>query len=129
MKYRIDDIKTVENTSLLYVVVSFLDDTGKIVLHRNDFIMQIAATQHWYTHWIDDTTPDPISYEEYDTDVKTVILSNVKSYIERLETRTDVPDDLRNSNIKSEDTDPLGLRTKPGVAQLIGVVQDSEVSV
>lgn len=121
MKYRVEAIQTVKGGGLLYVDVAFLDDQGGL-LHRNDFVMQMAATQHRYTEYTGEgkeRRPVLASYEEYDTDVKQQILENIKGYLDRVDVAKG-KEDRRDPGISTEDTDPLGLRAAPGVAELVG---------
>lgn len=129
MRYRIESIGTIRGTNLLYVDVAFLVEGDNNVVHRNDFVMQIEPTSFRYNRWIDtgkvDDLGEPIlepdinSREEYDTDVRAVILENIARYVARIDVRK-VAVDRRDTRIKVEDTDPLGLRAAPGVTKLVG---------
>jgi hypothetical protein len=123
MKIRVEAIRTVEGTGLLHVDVAFLDQDQ--VVHRNDFIMQIAPAYRVYTGALgpDGEILDPKAFEERQTDVVAEVLANIRAYV----ARTDFGKsrfDRRDPAIRTEDTDPLGLRARPGVAALVGVERD-----
>lgn len=122
MKIRIADIKTVKGTGMLYVDVEFLDAQSQ-PMHRNDFIMQIAPTYRVYVGEIgpEGEILDPKAYEERETDVPAEILANIHAYLARHPDLGKLPANYRNPRIPREDTDPLGLRARPGVADLLGV--------
>jgi len=117
MKFKITKIETVKGSHRLYVDVAFLDG-GKIV-HRNDFVMQIAPVHREYTgeEGPNGEILDPKAYEERENDVAAEIVANIRRYVERADMKRA---DNRDSRIKTEDTDPLGLRAKEGVTDLIG---------
>lgn len=120
MKFKIALMRTVKGTNYLYLDVAFLDG-GKIV-HRNDFVMGIRPTHRRYTgrEGPDGERLDegPEYYEEYGTDVAAEIVANIRRYAAR--SPMERADD-RDPGIRTEDTDPLGLKAAPGVADLIGV--------
>jgi hypothetical protein len=125
MKIRIADIKTVARAGLLYVDVAFLDDQREVV-HRNDFVMQIAPTYRVYTGELGPNGEilDPEAFEELQTDVPAVILTNIRAYLVRHPDLSKLPADCRDPHIRREDSDPLGLRARPGVADLVGAETD-----
>jgi hypothetical protein len=120
MRFRVTDIKTVEKTNLLYIDVEFLDQ-GQVV-HRNDFIMQLRPTHRVYVGPLgpNGEVLDPKAYEERETDVPAEILANIRAYVARTDFAK-VRFDHRDPGVRREDTDPLGLRARPGVAVLVGV--------
>jgi hypothetical protein len=120
MKFRIEKIRTVVGTNLLYVDVAFLEDNQ--VIHRNDFVMQLKPT---HTVYIGRVGPngEPLDkgaeyFEEHDTDSAAEIVANIQAYASRASMRRL---DNRDRNLSVEDTDPLGLRVRPAVAALIRV--------
>jgi hypothetical protein len=117
VKFKIEGMQTVKGSNRLYVDVAFLE--GGEVVHRNDFIMQIAPTHRRYVGDLgpDGEILDPKAYEEYETDVAATIVANIQRYAARAAMKRA---DNRDLGIITEDTDPLGLRAKPGVADLIG---------
>lgn len=124
-QFEITDIKTVARSTLLYIEVDFYD--GETVVHRNDFAMQISPTQRIYIGppldpGDPDPIPDPGDYEIVETDVRAVILANIRRYIDRVDEGLSPPFDARSTPLRRTkvDTDPLGLRGKPGVSDLVG---------
>ena len=119
MKFKITKIETVKGSHRLYVDVAFLDG-GKIV-HRNDFVMQIALTHCEYVGRVGPDGEQLDKGEQYfetrDTDVAAEIVANIRRYAERADMKRV---DNRDPDISTEDTDPLGLRAKEGVTDLIG---------
>jgi len=118
MKFKITKIETVKGSHRLYVDVAFLDG-GKIV-HRNDFVMQIRRTHREYVgaEGPNGEILEPKAYEEQANDVAAEIVANIRRYVARVDMKRRV--DNRDQSIVTEDTDPLGLRAAPGVADLIG---------
>lgn len=120
LKFRIEKIQTVTKTTLLYVDVVFLENDQ--VIHCNDFIMQIWPTYQTYIGRVGPNGKQldkgPEYFEEHDTDVAGEILANIGRYAARSAMNEA---DNRDPGIVTEDSDPLGLRAKPGVADLIGV--------
>jgi hypothetical protein len=119
MRFRIERIETVRGSQRLYVDVAFLQ--ADKVVHRNDFIMEIRPT---HVEYIGRVGPDgerldqgPEYYEERANDVAAEILANIRRYAGRATIRRL---DNRDGGIATEDSDPLGLRAAPGVAELIG---------
>jgi hypothetical protein len=128
MKVRIEAIQTVKGSALLHADVAFLDDKGQVV-HRNDFIMQIAPTYRVYVGEIGPAGEilDPEAYETHETDVPAEILTNIRAYLARHPDLGKLPADYRDPHIQREDTDPLGLRARPGVAALVGVEAEIDI--
>lgn len=136
MRYRIEDIKTVANSTLLYVEVEFIETGRDRTVHYCDFAMQIYPETTYYSGPpiepgdIDPDEvyiPDPNDYTTEETDVRQAIIDNIEVYLGKLErgglgTR---PFDARSPVLRrtKQDTDPLGLRGKPGVTDLIGRVR------
>jgi hypothetical protein len=128
-EYEIGKIETLENSTHLYLQVDFYN--GARLIHRNDFVMQIAATHTRYTGPMEippdfpftplpDPDPDPRYWLTTDTDVPAEIIANIERYGLRLERRQNVPPDSRDARIRSDTADPLGLLARPGVSDLVG---------
>lgn len=127
MDYKITKIETPKGTAYLYVDVEFIDQSGEVV-HRNDFVMQIPPTRRVYIgpELAEGETPDLKDYEEQETDVKTEIIGNIERYISRIEARGTSRLDARDPSIKTDQEDPLELKTKLGVVEMIGVIQSKD---
>lgn len=123
MKFRIEGIQTVAKTNLLYIDVAFLEN-GQVA-HCNDFIMQIAPTYQVYIGRVgpngEQLDQGPEYFETFDTDVAALIQENIQRYAGRADMALQ---DNRDLSLSTEDTDPLGLRARPGVAALIGAEID-----
>jgi hypothetical protein len=119
MKFKIIEIQTVKGTGRLYVDVAFLD--GGQIVHRNDFVMELRPTHRRYIGRVGENGEQLDKgeeyFEEYDTDVAATIVANIQRDAARAAMKRA---DNRDPGIVIEDTDPLGLRAKEGVADLIG---------
>lgn len=136
MRYRVEDIKTVGGTDLLYVEVAFIEDGRDRSVHYNDFALQIFPTQNIYIGPdigpgdIDPDevyVPNPGDYEAVETNVRQVIIDKIEAYMGRLDKigLENKPFDDRSNTLRRTkvDTDPLGLRGKPGVEDLVGIIR------
>ena len=123
IKFKITWIETVKGTHYIYLDVAFLK--GGQVMHRNDFIMQIQPVYRIYIGRVgpngEQLDQGDEYFEQHDTDVRAAILDNIRRYVARADLAVK---DNRDRGIRTEDTDPLGLRARPGVAELIGAEVD-----
>lgn len=133
MRYRIVEARTVEPSGFLYLEVEFMDGTGKVI-HRNDFVMQIAHTarrpvkdrlgrlQRADGSWVAPSIgpegqvrypePDqanPYKQETVEIDVAAVAHENIRNYIARMRARSAVRFDACDLRIPTSERDPGGL--------------------
>jgi len=104
------------------VEVAFYDASSRLV-HRNDFVMRIAPTKTVYTgpDLDEGDVLDPGDVETVDVDVRAEILANIRRYVGRANAGGRYAADYRSQALKeaASDTDPLGLRARTGVSELV----------
>ena len=123
MDYQVVSIQTVSGITWLYLRCDFY--SGDILVHKNDFVMQIRPTHTFYVgRPLDpddpDDIPNPRDFVTIENDVRAEIVANIERYVERLEGRQNAPADSRDRRIRSDERDPLGLLARPDVVDLIG---------
>jgi len=96
--YRIDQTRVVSGTTLLHLVVSFLNAADE-VQHVNDFVLQILTSE----------------------DTETMVREVIEGYHNRIDYDT-VQANTQDSSISLSDTDPLGQRAD--IAAMVGVEQE-----
>lgn len=126
MRYRITKFR--EYTNYLYVDIDIIDNAGQVIGY-NDFLMQISLTHTRYIGPVDeDNSPteptNPDNYETLNTDIRQVIIDNVEAYLNRHDNRY-LTFDRRSAGRLATDTDTLGLRSKPGVSDLIDEIRQT----
>jgi hypothetical protein len=123
MDYQVVSIQTIENTTWLYLRCNIY--AGDILVHKNDFVMQIRPAHTFYVgRPLDpddpDDIPNPRDFVTIPNDARAEIIGNIERYVDRLSGRPGAPADSRDRRIRADDRDPLGLLARPDVTDLIG---------
>lgn len=126
MRFRVEQIRAVRGTGMVYADVAFLDGEGAVV-HRNDFLMQVPASRRFYTGEVGPggEVLDPDAFVEVASDARSVIVENIRRYAARLDLHT-ARVDARDGRIRTDASDPAGIVARTDVQELVDAVLDSE---
>ncbi len=73
MRYKVTKTRTIEGTNLTYFDVDFYTDLS-VLVHQNDFVMQLPVTRRTYTGSDEDVPPyDPELYKTTDLSNQEII--------------------------------------------------------